>query len=88
MLHGADGSIEVFLQHEEPTDPVENANWFPVPETRRRAAHGIGLRPGLFHLGRKETPETLGVVQDEASVLDLDPPPGRELAQDRGRHVA
>jgi hypothetical protein len=31
-VYGADGSIEIFLQAEEPTDPVERANWLPAPE--------------------------------------------------------
>jgi hypothetical protein len=30
-VHGADGSIEIFLQAEEPTDPAERANWLPAP---------------------------------------------------------
>jgi hypothetical protein len=28
---GKDGSLEVFLQADEPTDPVERANWLPAP---------------------------------------------------------
>jgi hypothetical protein len=31
IVYGADGSLEIFLQHEEPTDPVERANWLPAP---------------------------------------------------------
>jgi hypothetical protein len=31
---GQDGSIDIFLQHEEPTDPVERANWLPAPKGR------------------------------------------------------
>jgi len=31
-VYGADGSIEIFLQAEEPADPVERANWLPAPE--------------------------------------------------------
>lgn len=31
---GADGSLEIFLQHEEPTNPVERANWLPAPQGR------------------------------------------------------
>jgi hypothetical protein len=31
MIYGTDGSIEIFLQHEEPTDPKERANWLPAP---------------------------------------------------------
>ncbi len=31
-VHGEDGSIEIILQHAEPTDPVERANWLPAPE--------------------------------------------------------
>jgi len=30
-VHGADGAIEIFLPAEEPTDPVERANWLPAP---------------------------------------------------------
>ncbi|MFZ5832299.1 MAG: DUF1214 domain-containing protein, partial [Planctomycetota bacterium] len=33
-VYGEDGSIEIFLQHEEPTDPVERANWLPAPKGR------------------------------------------------------
>ena len=33
-VYGKDGSLEIFLQHEEPTDPVERANWLPAPEGR------------------------------------------------------
>lgn len=33
-LCGADGSLEVFLQHDEPTEPVEWANWLPAPQGR------------------------------------------------------
>lgn len=32
IVYGADGSIEIFLQAEEPTDPTERANWLPAPE--------------------------------------------------------
>jgi hypothetical protein len=32
---GEDGSVEIFLQAEEPTDPVERANWLPAPVTAR-----------------------------------------------------
>jgi hypothetical protein len=31
---GKDGSLEVFLQAEEPTDPRERANWLPAPKGR------------------------------------------------------
>jgi hypothetical protein len=31
---GEDGSLEVFLQAEEPTDPRERANWLPAPNGR------------------------------------------------------
>jgi hypothetical protein len=30
-VYGADGSIEIHLQAEEPTDPTERANWLPAP---------------------------------------------------------
>lgn len=33
-VYGKDGSIEIFLQHEEPTDPKERANWLPAPKGR------------------------------------------------------
>jgi hypothetical protein len=33
-VYGEDGSLEIFLQHEEPTDPVERANWLPAPKGR------------------------------------------------------
>jgi hypothetical protein len=33
-VYGADGSLEIFLQHEEPTDPAERANWLPAPQGR------------------------------------------------------
>lgn len=33
-VYGKDGSLEIFLQHEEPTDPVERANWLPAPKGR------------------------------------------------------
>ncbi len=33
-VYGEDGSIELFLQHDEPTDPKERANWLPAPQGR------------------------------------------------------
>jgi len=33
-VYGNDGSLEVFLQAEEPTDPRERANWLPAPKGR------------------------------------------------------
>lgn len=33
-VYEEDGSIEIFLQHEEPTDPKERANWLPAPPGR------------------------------------------------------
>jgi hypothetical protein len=33
-VYGEDGSLEIFLQAEEPTDPVERANWLPAPQGR------------------------------------------------------
>jgi hypothetical protein len=33
-VYGEDGSIEIFLQQEEPTDPKERANWLPAPKGR------------------------------------------------------
>ncbi len=32
VVQGEDGSIEIFLQAEEPADPKERANWLPAPE--------------------------------------------------------
>jgi hypothetical protein len=31
LVYGADGSLTVAMQHEEPTDPVQRANWLPTP---------------------------------------------------------
>jgi hypothetical protein len=31
---GKDGSMEIFLQADEPTDPIERANWLPAPKGR------------------------------------------------------
>jgi hypothetical protein len=33
-VYGEDGSLEVFLQADEPTDPRERANWLPAPKGR------------------------------------------------------
>ena len=33
-VYGEDGAIEIFLQHEQPTDPRERANWLPAPKER------------------------------------------------------
>jgi hypothetical protein len=33
-VYGKDGSLEVFLQHDEPTDPTQRANWLPAPKGR------------------------------------------------------
>jgi hypothetical protein len=33
-VYGEDGSIEIFLQREDPTDPVERADWLPAPTGR------------------------------------------------------
>jgi hypothetical protein len=33
-VYGEDGSIQIYLQHEEPTDPRERANWLPAPKGR------------------------------------------------------
>lgn len=30
-VYGKDGSIEIIIQHQEPTDPKERANWLPAP---------------------------------------------------------
>jgi hypothetical protein len=34
MVYGKDGSLTVYLQPNEPTDPVERANWLPAPQGR------------------------------------------------------
>jgi hypothetical protein len=34
MVAGKDGSVEIFLQADEPTDPRERANWLPAPKGR------------------------------------------------------
>jgi hypothetical protein len=34
IVYEKDGSLEVFLQHAEPTDPNERANWLPAPKGR------------------------------------------------------
>lgn len=31
IILGEDGSIDIIVQHEEPTDPRERANWLPAP---------------------------------------------------------
>lgn len=31
VVYGADGSIEIYLQHQAPTDPEQRANWLPAP---------------------------------------------------------
>ncbi|MEV7024933.1 DUF1254 domain-containing protein [Kitasatospora sp. NPDC093558] len=31
LVHGSDGSLTLTLQHEEPEDPTELANWLPTP---------------------------------------------------------
>jgi hypothetical protein len=31
LVFGADGALDIFMQAEEPTDPVERANWLPAP---------------------------------------------------------
>ncbi len=32
LRSGADGSLDLFLQHDQPDDPAERANWLPAPE--------------------------------------------------------
>jgi hypothetical protein len=32
LVFGEDGSINIYMQAAEPTDPVERANWLPAPE--------------------------------------------------------
>ncbi len=34
IVYGRDGSLEIFLQHEDPTDPKGRANWLPAPKGR------------------------------------------------------
>ena len=43
-VYGEDGSLEVFLQHEEPTDPKERANWLPAPKGAFTSSRGITRR--------------------------------------------
>jgi hypothetical protein len=31
LVHGQDGSLTLFLQHERPADPAQEANWLPAP---------------------------------------------------------
>ncbi|MGI9262199.1 MAG: DUF1254 domain-containing protein [Woeseiaceae bacterium] len=31
IIYNDDGSLDVYIQHEEPTDPKERANWLPAP---------------------------------------------------------
>jgi hypothetical protein len=32
IAYGADGSLNVVIQHDAPTDPAERANWLPAPD--------------------------------------------------------
>ncbi|MEE4121312.1 MAG: DUF1254 domain-containing protein [Paracoccaceae bacterium] len=32
LVYGDNGSVEIFMQAEEPTDPTERANWLPAPD--------------------------------------------------------
>jgi hypothetical protein len=32
IVYGADGSLTVFIQHDEPTNATERANWLPAPD--------------------------------------------------------
>jgi hypothetical protein len=32
IVTNADGSLEVYLQHEEPQNPAQKANWLPSPD--------------------------------------------------------
>jgi hypothetical protein len=34
IVYEKDGTLEVVLQHAEPTDPKERANWLPAPKGR------------------------------------------------------
>jgi hypothetical protein len=31
LKKNADGSLTLFIQNEEPTDPIQKANWLPAP---------------------------------------------------------
>ena len=31
LVYNDDGSLEIYLQHQEPTDPKKRANWLPAP---------------------------------------------------------
>ena len=31
IVHGDDGSLTIVMQHDEPTDPDDRANWLPAP---------------------------------------------------------
>ena len=44
LRHHADGSLDIALQHDAPTDPVLRANWLPTPV---RGAFQISLRAYL-----------------------------------------
>jgi hypothetical protein len=32
LKHAADGSITIYVQTDEPSDPVQRANWLPAPK--------------------------------------------------------
>jgi hypothetical protein len=32
LTTGADGSLTIYVQADEPTDPVQRANWLPAPK--------------------------------------------------------
>ena len=33
LKYGADGSLDLYLQNQKPTDPQAEANWFPSPNS-------------------------------------------------------
>ena len=36
LVKGADGSLDITLQRDEPTDPQQKANWLPTPAGKFR----------------------------------------------------
>ena len=51
-----DGSLEIALQPDEPTDPVHRANWLPTPEERAVHRHLPDVRPRRGRAGRELGP--------------------------------
>ena len=44
VVYEKDGTLEVFLQHSEPTDPRERANWLPAPQGASTSSPGTTHR--------------------------------------------